>query len=112
MANIPAVIACTDEMTGKHPELTLTFIKGMIKVGRRTNEHGHAAAARQDREPASGDPARSCGCEFTIISDTIAPIFLCPDLPVSEDRNQNSYNERATRMTVNFVWTKVAVHAS
>ena len=45
VANIPAVITCTNEMAEKHPELAVTFLKGMIKVGRWSNEHKHAAAA-------------------------------------------------------------------
>ena len=45
VANIPAAITCTDEMAEKHPELVVTFMKGMIKVGRWANENKHAAAA-------------------------------------------------------------------
>jgi len=44
VANIPAVITCTDEMAEKHPELVVAFMKGMIRVGRWSNEHKHAAA--------------------------------------------------------------------
>jgi len=44
IANIPAVITCTDEMAEKHPELAVAFMKGMIRVGRWANEHKHAAA--------------------------------------------------------------------
>jgi ABC-type nitrate/sulfonate/bicarbonate transport system substrate-binding protein len=50
VANIPAVITCTDVMAEKHPELAVTFMKGMIKVGRWVNEHKHAAAAILDRQ--------------------------------------------------------------
>jgi ABC-type nitrate/sulfonate/bicarbonate transport system substrate-binding protein len=50
VANIPAVITCTDEMAEKHPELTVTFLKGMIKVGRWSNENKHAAAAILDKQ--------------------------------------------------------------
>ena len=50
MANIPAVITCTDVMAEKHPELAVTFMKGMIKVGRWANEHKHAAAAILDKQ--------------------------------------------------------------
>jgi ABC-type nitrate/sulfonate/bicarbonate transport system substrate-binding protein len=50
IANIPAVITCTDEMAEKHPELAVTFMKGMIKVGRWSNEHKHAAAAILDKQ--------------------------------------------------------------
>jgi ABC-type nitrate/sulfonate/bicarbonate transport system substrate-binding protein len=50
VANIPAAITCTEEMAVKHPELVLTFMKGMIKVGRWANEHKHAAAAILDKQ--------------------------------------------------------------
>lgn len=50
VANVPAVITCTDEMAEKHPELVVTFMKGMIKVGRWSNEHKHAAAAILDKQ--------------------------------------------------------------
>jgi ABC-type nitrate/sulfonate/bicarbonate transport system substrate-binding protein len=48
--NVPAVITCTDEMAEKHPELVVTFMKGMIKVGQWANEHKHAAAAILDKQ--------------------------------------------------------------
>jgi len=44
VANIPAAITCSDVMAEKHPELAVTFLKGMIKAGRWANEHKHAAA--------------------------------------------------------------------
>jgi ABC-type nitrate/sulfonate/bicarbonate transport system substrate-binding protein len=50
VANIPAVITCTDVMAEQHPELVVTFMKGMIKVGRWANEHKHAAAAILDKQ--------------------------------------------------------------
>ena len=50
IANIPAAITCTDVMAEQHPELVVTFMKGMIKVGRWANEHKHAAAAILDRQ--------------------------------------------------------------
>jgi ABC-type nitrate/sulfonate/bicarbonate transport system substrate-binding protein len=50
VANIPAAITCTVEMAEKHPELAVTFLKGMIKVGRWANEHKHAAAAILDKQ--------------------------------------------------------------
>jgi ABC-type nitrate/sulfonate/bicarbonate transport system substrate-binding protein len=50
VANIPAAITCTEVMAEKHPELVVTFMKGMIKVGRWANEHKHAAAAILDRQ--------------------------------------------------------------
>jgi ABC-type nitrate/sulfonate/bicarbonate transport system substrate-binding protein len=50
VANIPAAITCTAEMAKKHPELVVTFMKGMIKVGRWANQHKHAAAAILDKQ--------------------------------------------------------------
>ena len=50
VANIPAVITCTDVMAREHPELVVAFLKGMIKVGRWSNEHKHAAAAILDKQ--------------------------------------------------------------
>jgi ABC-type nitrate/sulfonate/bicarbonate transport system substrate-binding protein len=44
VANIPAVITCTDQMAEEHPELAVAFMKGMIRVGRWANEHKHAAS--------------------------------------------------------------------
>ena len=49
VANIPAAITCSDVMAEKHPELVVTFMKGMIKVGRWANEHKRAAAAILDK---------------------------------------------------------------
>ena len=45
VANIPAIITCTDVMAEEHPELVVAYMKGMIRVGRWTNEHKRAAAA-------------------------------------------------------------------
>jgi ABC-type nitrate/sulfonate/bicarbonate transport system substrate-binding protein len=50
VCNVPAVITCTDVMAEKHPELVVTFMKAMIKVGRWGNEHKHAAAAILDKQ--------------------------------------------------------------
>lgn len=50
MANVPAVITCTEEMAEKYPELVVTFMKGMIKVGRWANENKHAAATILDKQ--------------------------------------------------------------
>ena len=44
IANIPAVITCTDNMAEKHPELVVAFLKGMIRAGRWSNDHKRAAA--------------------------------------------------------------------
>ena len=50
VANTPAVITCTDVMAEEHPELVVTYMKAMIKVGRWANEHKRAAAVILDRQ--------------------------------------------------------------
>lgn len=50
VANTPAVITCTDVMAEKHPELVVTYMKSMIKVGRWANDHKQAAAVILDRQ--------------------------------------------------------------
>ena len=50
VANIPAAITCTKVMADKHPELAVTFMKGMIRVGRWANENKHAAAEILDQQ--------------------------------------------------------------
>lgn len=44
VANIPAIITCTDVMAEDHPELVIAFMKGMIRVGRWSNAHKRAAS--------------------------------------------------------------------
>jgi ABC-type nitrate/sulfonate/bicarbonate transport system substrate-binding protein len=50
VANTPAVITCTDVMAEEHPELVVTYMKAMIKVGRWANEHKRAAGVILDRQ--------------------------------------------------------------
>jgi ABC-type nitrate/sulfonate/bicarbonate transport system substrate-binding protein len=50
IANTPAIITCTDVMAEKHPELVVTYMKSMIKVGRWANDHKQAAAVLLDRQ--------------------------------------------------------------
>lgn len=50
VANIPAAITCTEEMAEQHPELVVAFLKGMIKVGRWSNDNKRAAAAILDKQ--------------------------------------------------------------
>ena len=50
VANTPAVITCTDVMAREHPELVVTYMKSMIKVGRWANENKRAAAVILDRQ--------------------------------------------------------------
>jgi len=44
-ANVPATCTVSDVACEEHPELVVTLLKGLIKVGRWANEHKHAAAA-------------------------------------------------------------------
>jgi ABC-type nitrate/sulfonate/bicarbonate transport system substrate-binding protein len=72
VANIPAAITCTEEMATKHPELAVTFLKGMIKVGRWANAHKAAAAEILDKQTFYRD------VEATY--EGIKPIDLVPNL--------------------------------
>ena len=56
VANTPAVITCSDVMAEEHPELVITYMKAMIKVGRWANEHKRAAAVILDRQTLYRDP--------------------------------------------------------
>ncbi len=72
VANIPAAITCSVEMAEKHPELAVTFLKGMIKVGRWANEHKPAAAAILDKQTFYLDVEKTL--------EGIKPIDLVPNL--------------------------------
>jgi ABC-type nitrate/sulfonate/bicarbonate transport system substrate-binding protein len=50
VANTPAVITCTDVMAREHPDLVVTYMKSMIKVGRWANQYKQAAAVILDRQ--------------------------------------------------------------
>jgi ABC-type nitrate/sulfonate/bicarbonate transport system substrate-binding protein len=49
-ANVPATCTVSDVACKEHPELVVTLLKGLIKVGRWANEHKHAAAAILDKQ--------------------------------------------------------------
>ena len=49
-ANVPATCTVSDVACEEHPELVVALMKGLIKVGRWTNEHKHAAAAILDKQ--------------------------------------------------------------
>ena len=55
VANTPAVITCTDVMAREHPELVVTYMKAMIKVGRWANQYKQAAAVLLDRQTVYRD---------------------------------------------------------
>ena len=79
VANIPATITCSDVMAEKHPELAVTFLKGMIKVGRWANEHKHAAAAILDKQTFYRD-----------VDDTYEGIRLIDMVPNLSPQNMRS----------------------
>ena len=58
VANIPAVITCTDVMAEQHPEFVVTFMVGMIKVGRWANEHKHTVGGAGVPGVGGEGPAR------------------------------------------------------
>jgi ABC-type nitrate/sulfonate/bicarbonate transport system substrate-binding protein len=49
-ANVPATCTVSAVACEEHPELIVTLLKGLIKVGRWANEHKHAAAAILDKQ--------------------------------------------------------------
>jgi ABC-type nitrate/sulfonate/bicarbonate transport system substrate-binding protein len=49
-ANVPATCTVSEIACKEHPELIVTLLKGLIKVGRWANEHKHAAAAILDKQ--------------------------------------------------------------
>ena len=55
VANTPAVITCSDVMANEHPELVVTYMKAMIKVGRWANQFKQAAAVILDRQTTYRD---------------------------------------------------------
>lgn len=50
VANTPTVITCTELMAKEHPELVVTYMEAMVKVGRWANENKHAAGAILNRQ--------------------------------------------------------------
>lgn len=57
VANTPAIITCTEEMADKHPELVVTYMKAMVKVGHWANQHKPAAAVLLDHQTFYRDAA-------------------------------------------------------
>ena len=62
VANTPAVITCTDVMAEEHPELVVTYMKAMIKVGRWANAYKRAAAVILDRQTFYRDAEDTYRC--------------------------------------------------
>jgi ABC-type nitrate/sulfonate/bicarbonate transport system substrate-binding protein len=49
-ANVPATCTVSDVACKEHPGVVVALLKGLIKVGRWSNEHKHAAAAILDKQ--------------------------------------------------------------
>jgi len=49
-ANVPATCTVSDVACEEHPEMVVALLKGLIKVGRWSNQHKHAAAAILDKQ--------------------------------------------------------------
>jgi len=49
-ANVPATCTVSDVACEQHPEMVVALLKGLIKVGRWSNQHKHAAAAILDKQ--------------------------------------------------------------
>jgi len=86
-ANVPATLTVTDVACKEHPELIVTLLKGLIKVGRWANEHKHAAAAILDKQTYYLD-----------VEDTYRGILNLDMVPVL-----SPYNLQALQINKNFM---------
>ncbi len=123
VANVPAVITCSDVMAEKHPELVVTFMKGMIKVGRWANEHKHAAAAILDKQTFYLDVEDTYrGIEHVdmvpnLSAQNMASIEIGKDFMLSHGYIKNDFDvqkwaapeflEAAAKELINERWAKV-----
>jgi ABC-type nitrate/sulfonate/bicarbonate transport system substrate-binding protein len=123
VANIPAVITCTDEMAEKHPELAVTFLKGMIKVGRWSNENKHAAAAILDKQTFYLDVEdtyrgiKNVDMVPNLSAQNLASIEIGKDFMLSHGYIKNDFDvnkwaapeflEQAAKDLINERWEKV-----
>jgi ABC-type nitrate/sulfonate/bicarbonate transport system substrate-binding protein len=123
VANVPAVITCSDVMAEKHPELVVTFMKGMIKVGRWANEHKHAAAAILDKQTFYLDVEDTYrGIEHVDMVPNLSPqnmasIEIGKDFMLSHGYIKNDFDvqkwaapeflEAAAKELINERWAKV-----
>jgi ABC-type nitrate/sulfonate/bicarbonate transport system substrate-binding protein len=123
VANIPAAITCTDVMAEKHPELAVTFMKGMIKVGRWANEHKHAAAAILDKQTFYLDVEdtyrgiKDVDMVPNLSPQNLASVEIGKDFMVSHGYIKNDFDvkkwaapeflEQAAKELINERWAKV-----
>jgi ABC-type nitrate/sulfonate/bicarbonate transport system substrate-binding protein len=122
VANIPATITCTDVMAEQHPELVVAFMKGMIKVGRWSNEHKHAAAAILDKQTFYRDVEDTYqGIKHIDMVPNLSPqnmasVEIGKDFMLSHGYIKNDFNvhewaapeflEQAARELLEDEWTK------
>lgn len=123
VANIPAVITCSEEMAEQHPELVVAFMKGMIKVGRWANEHKHAAAAILDRQTFYLDVEdtyrgiKDLDMVPNLSAQNLASIEIGKDFMVSHGYIKNDFDvyewaapefaEEAAKLLLEEEWAKV-----
>jgi ABC-type nitrate/sulfonate/bicarbonate transport system substrate-binding protein len=123
VANVPAVITCTQEMAEQHPELVVTFLKGMIKVGRWANAHKRAAAVILDKQTYYLDAEHTYqGIKNVDIVPNLSPqnlasIEIGKDFMLSHGYIQNDFDvrewaapeflEQAARELLDEQWKKV-----
>lgn len=122
VANVPAAITCTAEMAEQHPELVVTFLKGMIKVGRWANEHKHAAAAILDKQTFYRDVEdtyegiRRVDLVPNLSPQNLASVAIGKDFMLSHGYIKNDFDvnkwaapeflEQAARELLEEEWTK------
>lgn len=86
-ANVPATCTVTDVACEEHPELVVALLKGLIKIGRWSNEHKHAAAAILDKQTYYRD-----------VEDTYEGIKHVDMVP-----NLSAYNLQALQINKDFM---------
>lgn len=123
VANVPAVITCTDVMAEQHPELVVAFMKGMIKVGRWSNEHKHAAAAILDKQTFYRDVEdtyrgiKNVDMVPNLSAQNLASVEIGKDFMLSHGYIKNDFDvqkwaapeflEQAAKELINERWEKV-----
>ena len=122
VANVPAVITCTDVMAKEHPELVVAFMKGMIKVGRWSNRNKPAAAEILDKQTFYLDVEHTLrGIEHldmvpNLSAQNLASVEIGKDFMLSHGYIKNDFDvyewadpsflEQASRELVEEQWDK------
>jgi ABC-type nitrate/sulfonate/bicarbonate transport system substrate-binding protein len=123
VANIPAVITCTNVMAAKHPELVVAFMKGMIRVGRWANEHKRAAAVILNKQTYYLDEAdtyrgiKDVDMVPNLSPQNLASIEIGKDFMLEKDYIKNDFDvhewaapeflEQAAKEMVQAKWEKI-----